>query len=249
MLDLNKEYWENRAKEKGHTGWSDPIIYSYDQKIRLNTIEFMLQLLSIRGGSALDYGCGTGDFSVLLSKFFDKVKATDLSDNVIEIAKNKNYRKNIEYLRLNYDSIFKNEYNLILSITVLQHILNDNDLLKLLKNFSKSIKNNGVIILLESFSDNDKENINNYIINRTEEHFFNLVTCTGLKVSYSYNFYDPYKLNKNFNSIFFRILRKLVLFNIPFSRVALEFLMKKLTNNKNGIVDYNNKTKILILTK
>ena len=106
-----------------------------------------------------------------------------------------------------------------------------------------------MIILLESFSDNDKENINNYIINRTEEHFFNLVTCTGLKVSYSYNFYDPYKLNKNFNSIFFRILRKLVLFNIPFSRVALEFLMKKLTNNKNGIVDYNNKTKILILTK
>lgn len=172
-----------------------------------------------------------------------------MSDNVLEIALKKNYRKNIEYLRLNYDSIFKNEYNLILSITVLQHILDDNDLLKLLKNFSKSLKNNGVIILLESFSDNNKENINNYIRNRTEEHFFNLVTSAGLKVKSSYNFYDPYKLNINFNSIFFRISRKLVFFNFPFSKVALEFLMKKLTNNKIGIVDYNNKTKILILTK
>ena len=94
MLDLNKEYWENRTKEKGHTGWSDPIIYSYDQKIRLNTVKYILKSLSIRGGSALDYGCGTGDFSVLLSKFFDKVKATDLSDNVLEIALKKNYRKN-----------------------------------------------------------------------------------------------------------------------------------------------------------
>lgn len=50
MLDLNKEYWENRTKEKGHTGWSDPIIYSYDQKIRLNTVKYILKSLSIRGG-------------------------------------------------------------------------------------------------------------------------------------------------------------------------------------------------------
>ncbi len=50
MLDLNKEYWENRTKEKGHTGWADPLIYSYDQKIRLNTIEYILKAMSIRGG-------------------------------------------------------------------------------------------------------------------------------------------------------------------------------------------------------
>lgn len=49
MLDLNKEYWENRTKEKGHTGWADPLIYSYDQKIRLNTIEYILNAMSIRG--------------------------------------------------------------------------------------------------------------------------------------------------------------------------------------------------------
>lgn len=53
MLDLNKEYWENRTKEKGHTGWSDPIIYSYDQKIRLNTVKYILKSLSIRGGEVL----------------------------------------------------------------------------------------------------------------------------------------------------------------------------------------------------
>lgn len=249
MLYLNKEYWENRAKEKGHTGWSDPIIYSYDQKIRLNTVEYILRLLSIRGGSALDYGCGTGDFSILLSKYFDEVKATDLSDNVLKIALQVNNRTNIEYLSLRNDNIFLNKYNLILSVTVLQHILDDSDLLKLLKNFRDSIKFNGAIVLLESFANDNQENINNYIRNRSEKHFCNLVKYSGLKVIDSYNFYNPYKLNINFNSIFFRILRKLILFKIPFSKVYLEYLMRKKTDNKIGIVNYNNNTKILILIK
>lgn len=248
MLDLNKEYWENRTKEKGHTGWADPLIYSYDQKIRLNTIEYILKVMSIRGGSALDYGCGTGDFCVLLSKYFDSVTGTDLSDNVLKIAADSNNRKNIIYSKLNYDIIFNKKYDLILSITVLQHILDDNDLILLMKNFSEVLSNNGIILVLESFCGNDeKENINEYIKIRSNHHFENLVKSVGLKVVNSYNFYNPLNTDINFNNFFFKVLRRLVLYKIPFSKLLMKYFMKKLTHNKNGIVNNDTKTKILIL--
>lgn len=248
MLDLNKEYWENRTKEKGHTGWSDPIIYSYDQKIRLNTIEYILNAMSIRGGSALDYGCGTGDFCVLLSKYFDSVTGTDLSDNVLKIAADSNNRKNIIYSKLNYDTIFNKKYDLILTITVLQHVLDDNDLILLMKKFSEVLSNDGIILVLESFCDNDKnENINEYINIRSNYHFENLVKSVGLKIVNSYNFYNPLNTDINFNKFFFKVLRRLVLYKIPFSKLLMKYFMKKLTHNKNGIVNNDTKTKILIL--
>lgn len=73
----------------------------------------------------------------MLSKYFDSVTGTDLSDNVLKIAADSNNRKNIIYSKLNYDIIFNKKYDLILSITVLQHILDDNDLILLMKIFQR----------------------------------------------------------------------------------------------------------------
>lgn len=48
---------------------------------------FLLKQLPSQNQTALDIGCGTGEFSRLLSKRFKRVVAIDLSPNMIEAAK------------------------------------------------------------------------------------------------------------------------------------------------------------------
>lgn len=48
---------------------------------------FLLKNLPAQGKTALDIGCGTGEFSRLLAKRFDKVVAIDLSPKMISVAK------------------------------------------------------------------------------------------------------------------------------------------------------------------
>ncbi len=60
------DFWNERLVKFGHTGWADPVIYAYDQQERLALIGAAITKLSIKRGSALDFGCGAGDFSKLL---------------------------------------------------------------------------------------------------------------------------------------------------------------------------------------
>jgi ubiquinone/menaquinone biosynthesis C-methylase UbiE len=54
--------------------------------------------LPVQRRSALDIGCGTGEFSRLLSKRFEEVIATDLSPNMIEVAKQRSRQfSNIDF--------------------------------------------------------------------------------------------------------------------------------------------------------
>jgi len=84
-----KEFWNNRIRKYGHTGWADSLIYAYDQQARLIAIGEILNSLTCNKSVALDFGTGSGDFANLLSKQFDKVIAFDISDVVVEIAKRK----------------------------------------------------------------------------------------------------------------------------------------------------------------
>ena len=85
-----KEFWNDRVKKYGHTGWADNFIYAYDQQARLLAVEKIVNSLTCEKTLALDFGTGSGDFANLLSKYFDKVIAFDISDTVIEIAKYEN---------------------------------------------------------------------------------------------------------------------------------------------------------------
>ena len=48
---------------------------------------FLLKQLPAQCKTALDIGCGTGEFSRLLAQQIEKVIAIDLSPNMIEVAK------------------------------------------------------------------------------------------------------------------------------------------------------------------
>lgn len=88
------------------------------------------------------------------------------------------------------DKIFDNDYDLILSITVLQHILNDKDLEKLLEKFAKSLKEkNGKIILLESIAIDEMDTMeNDYLKIRSKKKLLEIIKNSGLTVESCYDF-------------------------------------------------------------
>jgi hypothetical protein len=61
-----RQFWQTRYAKHGHTGWSDSAIYAYDQLERLAIVGSAIERLGNGPETALDYGCGSGDFSPLL---------------------------------------------------------------------------------------------------------------------------------------------------------------------------------------
>lgn len=41
MVD-NAKYWNDRAHKYGHTGWSNEIVYHFDQKVRIETLKKLI---------------------------------------------------------------------------------------------------------------------------------------------------------------------------------------------------------------
>src|SRR6266404_4273273 len=90
-------FWKDRVKVHGHTGWAYPRIYAFDQAARLLAIQDTVDRFGLSGDAAMDYGCGTGDFSRLLSTAFKHVYAFDICDDVVKIAETRTLGRQITF--------------------------------------------------------------------------------------------------------------------------------------------------------
>jgi 2-polyprenyl-3-methyl-5-hydroxy-6-metoxy-1,4-benzoquinol methylase len=135
----------------GHTGWSDPVIYSYDQIERLALIEKTVGALAVDPLYALDFGCGTGEFSQMLLKKDMKVYGYD------PYVKPKITESRFDYIgqHSEINRTVCEPLGLILSVTVLDHILNESELLDELKYLRTMIASTGSFLLLEYALDED----------------------------------------------------------------------------------------------
>mgnify|MGYP002684269118 CR=1 FL=1 len=91
-------YWNQRIAQVGHTGWSDPAVYAYDQRLRLAAVRDAIAALP--GGAhaaALDFGCGVGDFCALLAPRYGRVVGYDSADEVLRRARARHSAANIAY--------------------------------------------------------------------------------------------------------------------------------------------------------
>ena len=145
--------------------------------MKLNRIEFLLMNNSIRNliqkhieikrlrklsnlspnKAVLEIGCGTGNGSKLIKKYFqtDRIYATDLDKRMIDIAKKKNKDDSISFevqsaTKLKYKN---NNFDAIFDLGVIHHIPNWKDCLKELK---RVLKPKGQLIIedlsIETFS-------------------------------------------------------------------------------------------------
>ncbi|NJL57822.1 class I SAM-dependent methyltransferase [bacterium] len=109
---------------------------------------FLLNQLPSQRQSALDIGCGTGEFSRLLSKRFEKVIAIDLSPNMIEVAKQRSRLfSSIDFQVsdvLEWEPVAE-QFDAIVSIATLHHLPVES----LLPNLKTALKPGGRLIILD----------------------------------------------------------------------------------------------------
>lgn len=78
--------------------------------------------LGLRGGRALDAGCGSGHAAVRLAEQFDRVLGVDLSTPMIEIAQAKRARGNVEYRVADVFAVAERGFDLVYSHTMMHHL-------------------------------------------------------------------------------------------------------------------------------
>jgi 2-polyprenyl-3-methyl-5-hydroxy-6-metoxy-1,4-benzoquinol methylase len=187
MADVS--YWTQRLRRYGHTGWSDFATYWYDQRLRLRAIE--RAVLAVRSGaarSALDFGCGVGDFCTLLAGRFESVVGYDVSADILQRARQRNGRANIRYTD-SVDQALGVKRDLILSITVLQHITDDAELATVLQRFASTLAPGGHVAIMETLADSERHA--GYLKRRTVPQLLGLFAQAGLVPQRTHDFYHP----------------------------------------------------------
>ena len=191
---MASEFWNERVSNHGHTGYKDQIIYAYDQLARLKTIESITASLDCKREFALDFGTGTGDFANLLARDIQRVLAFDISEKVIGVAKRKYAdTPNIRFVNGQSitDIVTDNQmFDIILSITVLDHIMNDDELERTIQWFQKNVFNKGYVVALE-YSALSQRNPSTYKRFSTMGEWLERFSNNGFSLETLYDFYDP----------------------------------------------------------
>jgi hypothetical protein len=148
--DETAEFWRTRVRRVGHTGWKQPVVYAFDQRQRVRLLEERIGALGISRGVALDFGCGSGDFSRVLLKMGFEVLAYDPF-----------MAPGFSHPRLTYVGsaeafwALKSELSLIVSVTVLDHVLEAGEFARLLRRFRALATPSARLMALEYAPDVD----------------------------------------------------------------------------------------------
>lgn len=180
------KFWNERCRKLGHTGWANDLLYRYDQHLRLRAVEKALSQARISINEetrVLDIGCGTGDFIELLAKKGASVIGIDISQEVTRMTK-KRFEANskvqistgkVEDLELPPDS-----RDLVTSITVLQHIVEESLFLSAVRNVINAVKKGGHILCLESSPyEKPKGSSADYVAIRTHQEWIDTFWGAG----------------------------------------------------------------------
>ena len=125
--------------------------------------DFLLKQLPIQGKTALDIGCGTGEFSRLLASRFDTVFALDLSPNMIAVARQRSRQfSNIDFQVadiMNWE-LPSEKFDAIVSIATLHHLPIEN----LLPDLKAALKPGGKLVFLDLLeSENLRDRLSDFI--------------------------------------------------------------------------------------
>jgi len=122
-------------------------------------------LQPIKGKKILDYGCGSGKFSVYLSKLGAKVVGIDISATQLEVAR-KGKDKSIIYLQDDDPKIEKyNNFDASVLIFVLCEISSEDIMSSVLKKVNNLLKVGGELVVLNPNWDksNGKDFLTHYL--------------------------------------------------------------------------------------
>jgi ubiquinone/menaquinone biosynthesis C-methylase UbiE len=148
MTSPDRDYWNKRARQYGplSVGYTDPVLYQYEERLRWSAL---IRTCAIDPGMhVLDIGCGVGRWSVRLASLGCHVVGTDISPAMLQMAIPSEY---VEYRQgAVQDLDFADaSFDLIVSITVLQHITSARAFERALNNIARMLKQGGQVAVLE----------------------------------------------------------------------------------------------------
>jgi 2-polyprenyl-3-methyl-5-hydroxy-6-metoxy-1,4-benzoquinol methylase len=109
--------------------------------------KYLLKNIPKNCNCILDVGCGTGELTKKLAPFSKEIIGIDVSENMINEAKKRNYDEKIKYMKISVEKYLeetKREFDVIISIAALHH-MNEEEILKTMKN--KLTKDGKILIL------------------------------------------------------------------------------------------------------
>ncbi len=170
-MEINERtYWNHRIKKYGlkASGTIHTNLYDYSDYLKWNIFKNEINFKNLK---ILDLGCGYGKWAIKLAKKRNNVTGVDISDECIKNAKilaNKRKVK-IKFIRKPAQKINfkKNEFDLVISITSLQHLTRYNDWINAIKKIYKFLKPGGILFMIESAPTFKKNKKLNYKAERT----------------------------------------------------------------------------------
>lgn len=187
-------FWDESVARSGHTGYGEAILHRYDQPVRLATVRRIIRKLfpdGLRDRAVLDIGCGTGDFMALsLGQGAVTVDGVDVSPQVLAKATSR-FTADAR-VRLRQGTVIEQvceqgRYDLITSITVLQHHVEDAELIQALGALRDALKPDGRIIVLELAPPHEVENRQynrgvQYLVERPPQAWHAAFSASGLRI-------------------------------------------------------------------
>ncbi len=156
------DYWEQRARRFAGSGAGLGAVCSFGMPAFYNRAIDLCQRLALRrwlkvrsGTRVLDVGCGVGRWSRLLASRGASVTGIDLSPTMIDEARRRatgsQIRGSCNFFVRDLATLEAGEkFDLVLSVTVLQHIIDPDALREALQRMAAHLDRAGVMIILEA---------------------------------------------------------------------------------------------------
>jgi 2-polyprenyl-3-methyl-5-hydroxy-6-metoxy-1,4-benzoquinol methylase len=148
MQSADREYWEERARRHGTAacGCLNPIEYRYEERLRWDAFQRLVRPRP--GWDVLDIGCGVGTWSRRIAELGSRVVGADFSAEMIKMAAP---APGVEFKVGSAQDLDLpgGKFDLVLSVTVLQHITAEGELERALANIHRMLKDGGRFFLLE----------------------------------------------------------------------------------------------------
>lgn len=145
-----------------------------DQSFYDDYLDFILKHAHFH--NVLELGCGTGEIAIRLAKLNKTVYASDLSEDMLEVARLKAMDQDVSiyFSRVDMrDFQIDNELDLVLCLCdSLNYILNEKDIFKVFENVFHSLNDNGLFIFDVNSLYKMEVILKDYIEESDEEDFY-----------------------------------------------------------------------------
>ena len=193
-----KSYWDQRI-EKSKGSWEGvlweglPTWNEYIDKLQIHRLKRIFNMVK-PSDMVLDLGCGVGRFTFRLANLCKDVYGVDSSNGAIKICKRKamdNAFSNAKFevmdvRELNFDD---ETFDWVLSVTCLQHVTNETDLITSIQEVLRVTKKNGKVILLECTSDERKDE---FVVTLPRKKWFKNIKNAGGRIEDWYGVDIPF---------------------------------------------------------